>query len=68
MGVKWGSLSAIYNCKKVCDSVRSKILCSVIIEFGIPMKLVRLMNICLNVTYGKVQAKKHLIHYIFKTA
>jgi len=41
---------------------------SVIIEFGICMKLVRLMNICLNVTYSKVQAKKRLIHFIFRTA
>jgi len=43
-------------------------LCSVIVEFGIRMKLVRLMNICLNVTYGKVQAKKRLIRFIFRTA
>jgi hypothetical protein len=68
MGVKWGSISAMYNCRKACDSVRSKILYNVIIEFGIPMKLVRLMNIYLNVTYGKVQAKKRLIHFIFRTA
>ena len=68
MGVKWGSISSIYNWKKACNSVRSKILYSVIIELGIPMKLVRLMNTCLNVTYRKVQAKKRLIHFIFRTA
>jgi len=65
MGVKGGSISAIYNCKKACDSVRSKMLYGVIIEFGIRMKLVRLMYECLNVTCSKVQAKKRLIHFIF---
>jgi len=68
MGVKLGSILAIYNCKKACDSVRSNMLYSVIIEFGIRMKLVRLMNICLYVTYSKVQAKKCLIHFVFRTA
>jgi len=43
-------------------------LYSVIIKFGIRMNLVRLMNICLLVTYGKVQAKKRLINFIFRTA
>jgi len=30
------------------------------IEFGIPMKLVRLIKMCLNETYSRVQAGKHL--------
>jgi hypothetical protein len=38
--------------KKASDSVRREILYSILIEFGIPMKLVRLM--CLNETYCKV--------------
>ena len=29
-------------------------------EFGIPMKLVRLIKVCLNETYSKVQVSKHL--------
>jgi len=29
-------------------------------EFGIPMKLVRLMKMCLNETYSRVGAGKHL--------
>jgi hypothetical protein len=29
-------------------------------EFGIPMKLVRLINICLNETYSRVQGDKDL--------
>jgi hypothetical protein len=35
-------------------------LYSILIEFGIPMKLVRLIKICLNETYNKVRVSKHL--------
>jgi len=31
----------------------------ILIEFGIPMKLVRLMKMCLNETYGNVWVGKH---------
>jgi hypothetical protein len=30
------------------------------IEFGIPMKLIRLVKMCLNETYSRVQVGKHL--------
>jgi hypothetical protein len=40
--------------KKACDSVRREI------EFGIPMKLVRLIKICLNETYSRVWVGRHL--------
>jgi hypothetical protein len=33
---------------------------NILIEFGIPMKLVRLIKICLNETYTRVQESKHL--------
>ena len=33
---------------------------NILIEFGIPMKLVRLINMCMNDTYIKVQGGKHL--------
>jgi len=45
--------------KKAYDSVRREALYDIIIEFGIPMKLVRIMNICLNETYGSVRIGKH---------
>jgi len=32
----------------------------IIIQFGIPMKLVRLIKICLNETYSRVRVDKHL--------
>jgi hypothetical protein len=35
-------------------------LYNTLIEFGIPMKLVRLIKICLNETYSKLRIGKHL--------
>jgi hypothetical protein len=45
--------------KKAYDSVRREVLYYVI-EFGVPMKLVRLIKMCLNVTYSNVYRGKHL--------
>jgi hypothetical protein len=42
------------------DSVSMKVLYNILIEFVIPMKLVRLIKICLNETYSKVHIGKHL--------
>jgi hypothetical protein len=39
--------------KKAYDSVRREVLYSILIEFGIPLKLVRLIKICLNETLVK---------------
>ena len=33
---------------------------NIVIEFGIPMKLVRLIKMCLNATYSRVRVGKHL--------
>jgi hypothetical protein len=41
------------------DSVRSEVLYNIVIEFGITMKLFRLIKICLNETYNKVRIGKH---------
>jgi len=45
---------------KTYDSVRREALCNILIEFGIPMKLVRLIKMCLNKTYSTVRAGKNL--------
>jgi hypothetical protein len=46
--------------KKAYDLVRREVLYSILIEFGIPMQLVRLIKVCLNETYSKVHIGKHL--------
>jgi hypothetical protein len=40
--------------KKAYESVRREVLYNILIEFGIPMKLIRLIKMCLNETYIKV--------------
>ena len=48
------------NFKKAYDSVRREALYNILIEFGIPKKLVRLIKMCLNETYSRVRVGKHL--------
>jgi hypothetical protein len=40
--------------------VRREVLYNILIEFRVPMKLVRLIKMCLNKTYSKVRIGKHL--------
>jgi len=46
--------------KKAYDSVRREILYNILIEFGILVKLVRLIRMCLNETCSRVQVGTHL--------
>jgi hypothetical protein len=46
--------------KKAYDSVRREVLYNILIEFGVPMKLVRLIKMRLNEIYNKIDTGKHL--------
>jgi hypothetical protein len=46
--------------KKAYDSVRREVLYNILIEFGVSMKLARLIKMSLNETYSKVCIGKHL--------
>jgi hypothetical protein len=46
--------------KKAYDSVRREVLYNILIEFGILMKLVKLIKMCLSETYSRVRVGKHL--------
>ena len=46
--------------KKAYDSVRREVLYKILIEFGIPKKLVRLIKLCLTETYSRVRVGKNL--------
>ena len=50
--------------KKAYDSVRKEVLYNILIQFGIHMKLVRLIKICLTETYSRLRVGKNL-SYMF---
>jgi hypothetical protein len=45
----------IVGFKKAYDPIRTEVLYNILIEFGVPMKLVRLIEMRLNKTYSKVR-------------
>jgi hypothetical protein len=46
--------------KKAYDSVRREALYNILIEFGMAVKLSRIIRMCLNETYSRVRLGKHL--------
>jgi hypothetical protein len=46
--------------KKAYDPVRRDVLYNILIEFGVPTKLVRFIKMCSNETFSKVRIGKHL--------
>jgi hypothetical protein len=46
--------------EKAYDSVREGILYNILIEYGIPMKLAKLIKMFLNETYSRFRVVKHL--------
>ena len=50
--------------KKAYDSVRMGVLYNILIEFGIPMKVVRLIKTCLTETHRRVRVDKNLTCFL----
>jgi hypothetical protein len=46
--------------KKACDSIKREVSYNIVVEFGIPKNLVRLIKVCLNEAYSKVCIDKLL--------
>jgi hypothetical protein len=52
--------------EKAHDSVRREVLYNILNEFGLPMKLVRLIKMCLNETYSKVRISKKSVLFLIQ--
>jgi hypothetical protein len=46
--------------KKAYDSIKREVLYNILLEFGVPKKLVRIIKMCLNETYSIVRIGKPL--------
>jgi hypothetical protein len=61
---KWEYNGTVYQLffdfKKAYDSIMREVLYNILLEFGIPKKLVRIIKMCLNETYSKVHIGKLL--------
>jgi hypothetical protein len=61
---KWEYKEAVHQIfidfKKAYDSVRREVLYNILVEFGIPVKLGRLIKMCPNETRNRICVGKHL--------
>jgi hypothetical protein len=53
-------LQLFVDFKEACDSVRREGFYSILIEFEVPMKLIRLIEMCFSEIYNKVRIRKYL--------
>jgi hypothetical protein len=64
MEKKWDNNEKLHqlfiNFKKVYDSIKREVFYNILIEFGVPTKLGRVIKMCLNKTYSKALICKHL--------
>ena len=55
MGIQCISASVFIDFKNAYDLVRREVLYNILIAFHIPMKLVRIIKMCLTETYNRVR-------------
>jgi hypothetical protein len=60
MGIQRAVRQLFIDFKNAYDLVRWEVLYSILIEYGIPMKFVRLINVCLNKMYSRGRVGKNL--------
>jgi hypothetical protein len=61
MGVQWDCVSVTHiDFKNTHDSFAREVLYDILTEFGIALKQVRIINMCLNETCSNVRIGKHL--------
>ena len=60
MGLQQVVRQLFVDFKEAYDSVRREALYNILLEFGIPKKLVRLVKMCLTETYSRVRVGKNL--------
>jgi len=48
MGIQCSSAAVLIDFMKACDSIRREVMYNILIETGFPIKLVRLIKMCLN--------------------
>jgi hypothetical protein len=57
----WNAVHQLFiDFKKAYDSVRREVLYNILVEFGIPKKLVMLIKLCLTETYSRAPVGKNL--------
>jgi len=65
---KWEYSESVHHLsvdfKKAFDSVRREVLYNILIELGIPMKLVRLIKTCLTETHSRVRVGKNMAFFL----
>ena len=56
----WSTIRQCFSYLQTSRKLRKEVLYNILTEFGIPVKLVTLIKLCLNETYSRVWVAKHL--------